>query len=390
MIHNTLRNQFHICSNYIRTHSPDKRRIKSQLVRCNSSDSSKSPKKPSALNRQSLAARSTEKVQEVLSQTNVEANIGTILENTNIRKNMKTIGEHVKHVDENKLQKDVMAFQKNVKKKLSDEFEIRFPSVSERWKLIRDSANERRVIMDDFWWKWNIAIALMPVIIIAIVCESMKPEMEEYYEGIARNEEHRLMVEQGGVTLAQSGIQKRVEEKLIAEWSKKKRIEEMADGCDDDSLDSKVMRRLYELEQYLRNVLDEQILPVLGFSKADKIEEYETNNEVTEFEKSSHDLGVYQVMERAKIEPNRDDNLSVGIIPERVEKVTSNQTENGSVDKGTIGLRKDQTLCKSNESNGDQGVSVKTTKQRGSLWRALHTAFTINDKSDDEKSKGSG
>jgi len=325
-----------------------------------------------------------------LSQTNVEANIGTLLENTNIRKNMKTIGEHVKHVDENKLQKDVMAFQKNVQKKLSDEFEIRFPSVSERWKLIRDSANERGVIMDEFWWKWNIALALMPVIIIAIICESMKPEMEEYYEGIARNEKHRLMVEQGGVTLAQSGIQKRVEEKLIAEWSKQERIEEMTDGCDDDTLNSKVMRRLYDLEQYLRNVLDEQFLPALGFPKADDIDGYVTNNEVTEFEKSSHDLGVHQLMERAEIEPNKGDDSSVGITPESVEKVTSNQTDNDSVDKAATALRKDHTFCKGNGSTGDQGVSVKTTKQRGSLWRALHTAFTINDGSDDESSKGSG
>lgn len=347
-----------------------------------------------------MAARSAEKVQEVIAQTNAQANVETLLENTNIRKNLETITEHAKnvHVDETKLQRDMIAFQGNVRKKLRDEFENRFPSISERWKMMKDTADERGVVMDDFWWKWNIAVAIIPAIIIVFVCESMKPEMEEYYENTARKQEHRLMVEQGGETRAESGIQKRVEEKLIAEWSKSKtkKKEETADGGDDDDTfnATALRRRLNEMEQYLRKLLEEQVLSVLGFpiNAVDETEEHVTNNEneMADFRKSSNELGMERLQLTETDKDEHDSSSEGGIIPESAEAIANYQAADitNNIDKVMEDLRKDQTHNQVVEkSHGDQGPSDKIIQQRGSFWGALRKAFTMHDKADEKSSE---
>ena len=90
----------------------------------------------------------------------------------------------------------LLAFQKDAQSVLMPQFLKDGPSLGQR---------ERRVVvMDANWWLWNIAMACTPGILISIVCQYFKSDMQEFYrkqqllEGndVNENEGHNNMEEE--------------------------------------------------------------------------------------------------------------------------------------------------------------------------------------------------
>lgn len=65
----------------------------------------------------------------------------------------------------------------------------------------RPSFEEQRknaVVMDRTWWMWNLALACVPGVIIACICEYYQPEMEQYYEKMNKNMMEKQQRQDGG------------------------------------------------------------------------------------------------------------------------------------------------------------------------------------------------
>lgn len=61
------------------------------------------------------------------------------------------------------------------------------PIIKERWKNRRAGP-----VMNTEWWIWNIALALMPALVLAIFFEYKTPQMHAYYEKLNNEQRNRL------------------------------------------------------------------------------------------------------------------------------------------------------------------------------------------------------
>ena len=146
--------------------------------------------------------------------------IETSDEHLSLSSKVKGLQEKLEAIDENKLQKKVESWRRNVKKTVAQGFNNIFPAT--RLQHFREQQQKQGLEMDRDWWIRNIAWACTPPLLLAVVCELLKPSMEKDMERIYSKTNERLSEDKKNPSVFDgSGIQQRGEERMRLELEKK-------------------------------------------------------------------------------------------------------------------------------------------------------------------------
>ena len=104
----------------------------------------------------------------------------TQIDSFSLSSRAKYLQEQFESIDGYKLQKDIEFVRDKVKKKAKQEFDNIFPA--ERLQAFKEQSEQSNLVMDSKWWCWNLALACVPGLLLAAICESLRPALDRDME----------------------------------------------------------------------------------------------------------------------------------------------------------------------------------------------------------------
>jgi len=87
------------------------------------------------------------------------------------------------------MKKEAITSMQSITKVISENWRTHIPLFS---RFETEEFRKGPVVMDRNWWIWNLGLATLPAFCLAILCESFREEMEEYYKEMDGKQKKRI------------------------------------------------------------------------------------------------------------------------------------------------------------------------------------------------------